>query len=77
MTEPAEQPTEDDYTAAWVIINMLAASAHDSRPRIAIKTGISLDRVQEILLGRDYPDLYEIAAFERAYNRRLWPRAAG
>lgn len=74
MTEPVRKPTEDDYTWARVIVNMLAASAHDSRREISMKTGIEPKRLDEILLhGTDYPDLYEIAAFEQAYRRRIWP----
>lgn len=74
MAEHDEQPTEDDYVAGRLILNMLIASAHDGRAEIALKTGIDLERLKEILSGSDYPDWYEIAAFERAYRRRLWPK---
>lgn len=73
MAEHDEQPTEDDYVAARLVVNMLGASAHDSRAEIALKTGIDRERLKEILSLRSYPDWYEIAAFERAYKRRLWP----
>lgn len=73
MAERNEQPTEDDYVAARLIVHMLVASAHDTRVEIALKTGIDLERLNEILSGSSYPDWYEIAAFERAYQRRLWP----
>lgn len=74
MGEYDEQPTADDYVGLRVILNMLAASAHDTRAEVALKTGIDIERLAEIFSYRSYPDWYEIAAFERAYKRRLWPR---
>jgi hypothetical protein len=74
MGEPQEDPTSEYRVAARLLANMRATAAHDTTAAISMKTGIDADRLDEILSGRSYPDWYEIASFERAYNRRVWPR---
>lgn len=72
-SDAARDPDSVDIVAARVILQMLTVSAHDTRAEIALKTGIEPARLNEILTGQSYPDLYEIAVFERAYQSPLWP----
>jgi DNA-binding phage protein len=77
LTHPDRTPSDDDYVAALLLLNIHQAARHDNNAAIAAKTGITPERLHEILTGSEYPDGYEIARFERAYGRNLWPGGAG
>jgi len=64
---------DDDLIAARLIINIHLLVAHEDREEISRKTGIEPERLQEILTLREYPDGYEIALFQNAYGRNIWP----
>lgn len=68
-----EEWDADDLVAARLIINIHLLIAHENREEITRKTGIDADRLQNILALREYPDGYEIALFQNAYGRNIWP----
>ena len=68
-----ENNDEDSIVAARLLVNISWIIRHEDLDTVAEKTGIERARLQEILTMRAYPDGYEIAQFQRAYRRRIWP----
>lgn len=71
-----EEWDPDDLVAVRLLINIYYVIAHDSREEVARKTGIDRERLDQIIRFAAYPDGYEIARFQHAYGRDIWPGAA-
>lgn|GEM_PF-5408951 len=71
--EEEENWGDDDLIAARLIVNIHVLVAHDNFDGISRKTGIEHERLREILTLAAYPDGYEIALFQHAYGRDIWP----
>jgi len=72
----SEEWDPDDLTAVRLLLNIHYAIAHDSWEDVARKTGIELDRLEQIIGFVVRPDGYEIALIQHAYGLDIWPTEA-